>query len=220
MKLCERTISLLKSFSNINQSILIRKGDKLTTASTLKTIVAEAKIDESFDKDVAIYELSRFLGVVSLFEDPDYDFQDTHVVVTSGQQQVRYIYADPDSIVAGPEDGVNIGDPDIEFFLDVSDLTNVMKASSVMGLPEIAVVGEDGKIFVRAFNSQDPAADNFSVEVGKTEDTFKMIFKPDNLKLISRNYDVRITSRGIAEFDGTDVKYWIATEASSEYKKG
>ena len=217
MKLSERTLTLLKSFSTINPSILIRKGEVISTVSPQKSIFAKAKVDEEYPVTFAIYELPRFLGVVSLFEDPDLDFQEHYVTISSGKQTVRYRYADPQSIISAPDKDIEV-EPEVEFFLDVSDLNNVMKACSVMQLSDIAIVGVDGEIHVRALNNDDPSADSFSVSVGKTDKTFKMIFKPENLKLISRNYDVRITPKGIVEFDGTDVMYWIATEATSTFE--
>ena len=60
MKLSDKTLSLLKNFSNINQSILFKKGSSLRTISVMKNILAEATITEEIPKDFGIYDLSQF----------------------------------------------------------------------------------------------------------------------------------------------------------------
>ena len=76
MKLSEKTISILKNYSTINQNLMITSGNTLSTMSAMKNIVAKAGVDETFDKDVAIYDLNEFLACMSLFIDPELDFQD------------------------------------------------------------------------------------------------------------------------------------------------
>ena len=51
MKLSDKTISFLKNFSSINQSILFKEGTKLRTISVMKNILAEATIPEDIPKD-------------------------------------------------------------------------------------------------------------------------------------------------------------------------
>ena len=41
MKLSNNTTNILKNFSQINQSILIKQGNKLKTISVMKNILAE-----------------------------------------------------------------------------------------------------------------------------------------------------------------------------------
>ena len=65
MKLSDKTLSLLKNFSNINQSILFKKGSSLRTISVMKNILAEANIEEEIPKDFAIYDLVQFLNNLS-----------------------------------------------------------------------------------------------------------------------------------------------------------
>ena len=54
MQLSEKTISLLKNFSGINQSILFKEGNKLRTISVMKNILAEVQVDEEFERDFGI----------------------------------------------------------------------------------------------------------------------------------------------------------------------
>ena len=58
MRLSTETVALLKNFSSINQSILIRAGKQLRTMSVMKNILVESDITEEFSRDVAIYDLN------------------------------------------------------------------------------------------------------------------------------------------------------------------
>ena len=65
MKLSDKTLSVLKNFSTINQSILFKQGSKLRTISVMKNILAEATITEELPKDFGIYDLNQFLNGLS-----------------------------------------------------------------------------------------------------------------------------------------------------------
>ena len=66
MKLSNKTLEVLKNFSNINQNILIEEGNVVRTISTMKNILGSATITESFPIEFGIYDLNEFLGVMSL----------------------------------------------------------------------------------------------------------------------------------------------------------
>ena len=71
MKLSDKTLSFLKNFSTINQSILFKEGSKLRTISVMKNILAEATVTEEFTKDFGIYDLNQFLNGLSLHQQPE-----------------------------------------------------------------------------------------------------------------------------------------------------
>ena len=67
MKLSDKTLSILKNFKEINQSILFKQGNKLRTISVMKNILAEATVTEEFPKDFGIYDLTQFLNGLTLY---------------------------------------------------------------------------------------------------------------------------------------------------------
>ena len=104
MKLSDKTISVLKNFSSINQSILFKEGSKLRTISVMKNILAEATVTEEFMKDFGIYDLNQFLNGLSLHSSPELDFaNDGYVVIREGRSRSKYFFADPNVIVTPPE---------------------------------------------------------------------------------------------------------------------
>lgn len=213
MKLSERTIQILKNFSTINQSILVRPGNVLKTVTSLKTVFAKATVDETFEKEFAIYDLPRFLGTVTLFNDPEFTFNDGYVTISSGKQRVNYTYADASMFTVPPSKDINFPETEVEFTITSDQLSTISKAGSVLQMPEIAVVGEDGTISIRAVDSKNPTADVFSLDVGECDKDFRVIFRPENLKLIPSQYNVALTTVGISRFETDNLTYWIATES-------
>ncbi|NDG30644.1 DNA polymerase [bacterium] len=218
MKLSSRTLQILKNFSTINPSLLFKTGSVLTTMSPMKTVMARATVRESFPQTYAIFDLSRFIGVLSMFGDPDVEMSDSFLVISEGNRVVNYTYADPEMIVTPPDKPIKFpDDAEIQFALPSDVLGSVLKAINILQMTEFSVNGTDGKIYVGAVDTKNPTGDTYKIEVGETNHLFSMIFKAENIKLISGDYDVKITSRGLGYFKGDDVEYWIPTESSSNF---
>jgi len=214
MKLSDKTIQILKNFATINQSILVRPGNVLKTITPLKTILAQATVTETFTQEFAIYELPRFLGTISLFSDPEFTFQEKFVTISSGKQRVNYTYADASMIMTPPSKDINFPDTEVEFTITAEQLSTISKAGAVLQMPEIAVVGNDGLISIRAIDSKNSSADVFSLDVGECDKDFKVIFRPENLKLITSDYKVSLTTAGICRFESENLTYWVTTESN------
>jgi hypothetical protein len=218
MKLTSRTLQVLKNFSTINPSLLFKAGSVITTMSPTKTIMARAVVKETFPTTYAIFDLSRFIGVLSMFNDPDIIMQDNYLVISENNKTVNYTYADPKMIVTPPDKQIKFPeDAEINFVLPADMLQSVLKAINILQMSELMVGSTDGKVFVGAIDTKNPTGDTYKIEVGTTEHSFNMIFKAENIKLIAGDYDVKITSRGLGHFKGDDVEYWIPTESSSNF---
>ena len=86
MKLSSNTTSVLKNFATINQNLVIKEGNSITTMSAMKNIVAKAEVEETFPQEIAIYDLNEFLGALSLFSSPILDFNDSYVMISEETQ--------------------------------------------------------------------------------------------------------------------------------------
>ena len=218
MKLSENTINILKNYAVINPSLLVKPGNVLSTVSPVKSIFAKATVEENFPSQFAIYELSKFLGVISLFNEPELDFGEKQMTIISGSKSLNYTYADPSMIVTPPEKDINFPEPDIEFNITQEELQKVVRATGVLQLPDIAVIGDGSTLKMSSTNSKNPTTDVFNIKVGETAKTFNMIFKAENIiKLLSANYNVKISSRGLALFTADTIRYYVATEANSSF---
>lgn len=219
MKLDPRALQILKSFSAINPSIHVKEGKVLSTISPTKTVLARATLtDTEFDSEFAVYDLTRFLGVLSLFDTPELDI-DGKTINISGKNgdSISYVCADPSNIVTPPDKELKLPSQDVKFTLKEADFTRVIKALSVLGLPEIAVVGDGSKVYLQAADSKNPTGDVYKTPVGETDKTFRVIFKSENLKILPGEYEVTISNKGLSLFVGPDVQYFIAVEGSSKF---
>ena len=223
MKLSKHTLNMLKNFSDINMSIEIKEGNILRTVSVQKNILAQAELEDSFPQDFAIYELNRFLGAVSLFDDPEFQFNGKSANIGTTKHSVDYVYCDPSMIVTPPENNITFPEPEVKFTLSQDALSQVMKASNVLGTPEIAIEGgphPNDVIRLKALDVNNDSTDTFKVVLDeKSGNTFRFVFKTENMKMIPGNYDVEISSKGISHFSlqGAKLQYWIATESTSSF---
>ena len=214
---------MLKNFSDINMSIEIKEGNILRTVSVQKNILAQAELEDSFPQDFAIYELNRFLGAVSLFDDPEFRFNGKSANIGTTKHSVDYVYCDPSMIVTPPENNITFPEPEVKFTLSQDALSQIMKASNVLGTPEIAIEGgphPNDVIRIKALDVNNDSTDTFKIVLDERSDNkFMFVFKTENMKMIPGNYDVEISSKGISHFtmQGQKLEYWIATEASSTF---
>jgi len=127
MNLTSDTVAILKNFSDINQNILVKPGNKIQTISTLKNILAEAEITEKFDQEFAIYDLPEFLRAVDLFDKSDLNFnggQNLVIKDNNSKQSIKYFFADK-SVVVAPTKSINMPDKFITFTLSKDNLLNL-----------------------------------------------------------------------------------------------
>lgn len=217
MKISTSTVNVLKNFAKINPSIVVQEGNTLKTMSPSKTIMAKATVDTNFGNRFAIYNLDRFISTMSLFNDPELKFGEKFVEISDNNKKSNYTYADESTITKAPEKDINLPSVDVTFTLTHDSLKDVEKAAGVLGLPEIMVVGDGSKVCLQAADSKNPSGDIYSIPIGETTKTFKAIFKSENIKIIPGDYEVSISSRGISNFSGKEVTYWIAVEQNSSF---
>tara|TARA_B100001094_G_scaffold109432_1_gene105402 strand:+ start:2461 stop:3138 length:678 start_codon:yes stop_codon:yes gene_type:complete len=221
MKLSEKTINLLENFSSINQSILVKRGSKLRTISVMKNILAEADVDENFERDFGIYDLPQFLNGVNLMKDPDLDLKnETYMIIREGKStKVKFAFADPDVIITPPEKPITLPSSDVQFQLDSAQLGKLLKASSVYQLPDLAAVGNGEEIKMVVSDRKNDNSNEFSLVVGATDSVFEFNFKIENIKLIPGSYDVQISKRLLSKFTNSqyNLDYFIALEPDSVY---
>jgi hypothetical protein len=220
MKLSQETIAILKNFSAINQSIIFKPGNVLKTISPQKTVMASATVPDEFPLEAGIYNLPRFLATLSMYGEAELTFEDKRVLFKQDKSSTHVTYTDSSMIIAPPAKQIDLPGVDVSVQVTAEDLQNVLKATGVLGLPEVAFVGADGVCYLKAIDSANPNSDSHSIEVGETADTFSLIIKTDNLQIMPGDYTVELSSKGISKFSGKHATYFIAIESKSTYKKG
>ena len=221
MKLSNETVSVLKNFSTINQNLVIKGGNKIATMSAMKNIVANAEVIEDFPQEFAIYDLNEFLASLSLFSKPELDFNDDFVVIKedgSNSKSLQYWFSDP-SVVTTPKTEISMPSVDAEFTLTKDTFNQVLRAASVLGAPDMVLdIGTDSIMDLRVSDRKNDTSNSFSIEVGAESPARgkKFYFKVENLKLLSGDYEVKVSSKGISNFKNLnkDIEYFIALEAA------
>ncbi len=222
MKISDNTKEILKNFSEINPNLMITPGKTIKTISTMKNILATAGVEEDFPQDIAIYDLSEFLGMMSLFSKPTFTFDEKFMTINEEgtSTKSKYFFADA-SILTTPQKDVKMPDTEVEFTLTEADLIKVKKAAAMLQLPDISVKSNDGDIMMSAIDKKNETANTYGVKVGvcDTNKSFDFHFKTEHLKMLPGDYNVYISSKLISNFrhKSKTLQYWVALENTSKY---
>ena len=219
MKLSKETQAILKNFASINPNVMLKPGNKLSTVSVQKNIMADSGIVESFDTTFGIYDISEFLGAVSLFSDPDLTFNDKYVTISEGNNSIKYFSA-AENVLTVPTKEIKFPDADIEFELTDSMLDMINRTASVLKAQDLALIGDGSKIIIRVGDKKVDSSNVYEVEVGSTSTTFKVYLKIGLLKLVHGDYTVSISHKKISRFKHKtkDTVYFLAVESDSSFE--
>ena len=218
MKLSKETVNLIKNFAGINSNLLLKQGNKLATISGQKNVMADATVTETFP-DFAIYDLNEFLGAMSLFEDPELDFQDKYVSIKQGSMNIKFFAADASNLTA-PQKAITFPEAEINFRMTSSMLDMIKKTSSVLRAADVSIVGDGSKVVAVVGDKKNASGNSFSEPVGDTDKNFKVNLKVENLKMLPGDYEVSISSKKISRFKSpsSDLVYYVAVEADSTFE--
>ncbi len=223
MELTENTLSILKNFSGINQNILFKQGTVLKTISEARNVLASANVVEEFPKDFGIYDLNEFIGVLGLVDTPNLKFEDDNMIVSdsTGRTKIKYFYSSEDTLTT-PSKDITMPAPDVKFKLSVDVLNKLKRAASTLGHNEVSITGSDGILNLSVIDTSNKTSNTFSIDVDgefNKDINFNFILNINNLKIVSDDYDVEISSKLISQFTNSDatVRYWIALEKSSTF---
>ena len=202
MNLSSDTVSLLKNFSDINQNILVKPGNKVQTISTMKNILAEAEISEKFESEFAIYDIPEFLRSVELFDKPELKFNgvsNVQIADSNSKQSIKYFFADK-SVIVSPSKSINMPDKHVTFTLKKDDFTKILKGATTLNLPDIAVIGNGTNVKMVATDKKNKSSNEYSIEVGESDKKFTAYYRTENFKQIVDDYDVAISKAKISNF--------------------
>ena len=220
MKLSDNTLTILKNFAGINNSILVKEGNSLRTISVAKNILAEADIKEEFPRDFGIYDLNQFLNGLGLHQDPDLNFgEESYLTIREGKRRVKYFYADPNVIISPPDKNIELPSEDVHFQLESTSLEKLLKAAAVYQLPDLCVVGEYGVVKIVVRDKKNDTSNSYAVDVGETDKVFTFNFKVENIKIIPGAYDVVVSQKLLSRFTNSkfNLTYYIALEPDSTF---
>lgn len=219
MQLSKDTLNKLKNFAEINSNLLIKPGNSITTLSAGKNVMAIASIPEDFgvvDSGFGIYDLNEFLGIVSLFENPDLSFSQKYVTISEGKSAIKYFAADQ-SVLTVPTKNLEMPPADIEFDISSVVLQSIRKVAAVLRTTDVSIVGDGTEIKFQAGDKKNATANAYSSVIGETDKEFSVNLKVDNLKLLPGDYNVKVSSKKICKFSNESLTYFVAAESNSVF---
>jgi len=219
MKLSKETLNVIKNYAGINSNLLIKEGSNLSTISVAKTIMSTVSVPEVFPNEFGIYDVNEFLGALSLFDDPELEFDSKYVTIKEGKNAIKYFGAAVNNMVVPTKDIV-FPEAEISLSLEASTLTMIMKTAPILKSEDVSFVGNGSTITVNVADKKNLSANNFSHEIGSTNLDFKVNLKIDNLRMLPGDYDVSISSKKISRFTAknSDLVYYVAVEADSAFQ--
>jgi len=219
MKLSKKTLLILDNFSKINNSMIFQKGKEQRVNTNNKTIFGDVEFDEEFPVEFGIWDLKQLLSVISLFTDPEIDFEKEKLVIKEGKRKVNYLYSDI-GLIKFFKNKVTLPNVDIQFNLSKDTLTQLHKVAKVFNGEYIAVVGDKEKIYLQTINPKNDQQSSGSFEVGETDKEFRMVISMDRLIWVDGEYVVKISKEGIAKATCQDtvLSYIFTCDSKSEFK--
>ena len=214
MKLDARTVQILKNFASINGQMLFRPGNVISTIAASKSVFARANVSESIEREFGIYDLSRFLGTISVFNNPELALEDRYMTIKEGKRKINYTFTEPALLLAPPDKTIDMGDLIAEFQLSAEALQELMRASSILGLEYIVIQGDGTNISIELADVKNSTSDTYKVDLDPTDKEFRMVFKTEYFKFLSAVYTVQCsTEKGVVRFESDDIEYFVAQEA-------
>lgn len=216
MNLSKSALEVLKNFSSINQGLLFKKGNVIRTMSVRRNVFGRAVVPDAIPRDFAVYDLPEFLSTISLLDNPEFAFDDKSMTIKDAKDnKIKYFYSSPSVIVAPPDKEMKLPATDISFKMTASQLEQIQKASAVMRLKELDI----SKSGVRIFNSENPG-NEFMTDIGVVaEEDAKAVLHVEELKFIPGDYQVEITTQGIARFLNTscgfELEYFVTLASTN-----
>tara|TARA_R100000008_G_scaffold85899_1_gene77074 strand:- start:5797 stop:6504 length:708 start_codon:yes stop_codon:yes gene_type:complete len=224
MKLSKDTFKILKNFSSLNSNLLVKKGNTINTITPAKNVVAVANVKEDFPVEFGIWDMNKFLGTISLFDDPEFSFGEKSVTVMGKNGgKVSYYYSEP-SLLTTLTKEIKMPEVAIDFELSQNDFDDALKAASVLQLPDMCVRSnnEEGTIELVVLDKKSSTTNNYTITLGENSDggTFQFYYKIENLKLLHGDYSVSLCKSVVSRFvhKEHDLVYYVALEMDSKYE--
>lgn len=142
-------MSVLQNSAKIRPSINFgQNATDIRTKDGNGALSAVFKIDTAFPRDFCIYDLNQFNSVLSLFNEPEIEFLDTHMIIhgNEGKSRINYAYTNEILITAGqPEKLANYNTEIVlqnkicSFTLTNATFKELTTAASLFGIDDLII---------------------------------------------------------------------------------
>jgi hypothetical protein len=222
----KQTIDVLKNMSQVHNSLIVREPNCIMTTNFEHNVIVvyDTGTDETFDKEFGLFDLREFLGVVSLFnpEDTEFDFKDKFVTVKDKHHRVEYAYTQMNLIKIGQ----NLKESarykgfdrfDSTFSLSHSDISRITKSATVMfgGYIDdttVQIKTGNGKGLAEVAAPEGGSRNNFRLRLADVEGSGKAEIPVTNLMVCRGDYEVSIANDRLIKLAHKDIPlFYILT---------
>jgi len=215
--LSEQTLQVLKNYSTINSSILIRGGNQLKTISVGENALAEFTCEETFPQTFGIYDLNQFLSGLSLFQNPVLEFaNESYVTIRSRGRSAKYFFSDPEiTLKSAPEKNIKFPGADIDFNISWDEIESLRKAATIYNLTDLVFKSENDQISLYLRDSENETSNDYCQTIaGETTGDHELVLKIEHIRLQPGDYHVKVSKHLVSEWRHTrlDLVYYIALE--------
>lgn len=216
------TVKILKNFAGISNSILLTEGKVQKSLQASKSLFAIAEFPEAWPQETGIFNLSGFLGALTLLKNPHLEFTDDSFVITDANSRIRYRYSDPSTILVPPAKTLQTDNPQIQFDLSQDALSQLNKTCALLELNTITMSVEGGDVVIRAADEKNPASHAYEYTVpaenvtGDLKKRLSIAFKQEHLALLLEGgYRVSLgwTKYGFFKHATDPVSYFVVAQA-------
>lgn len=225
VKISAETLSVLKKLQRINQTLkIVKDTNELRSLNQTKTIAAYIEIQESLPRDFCVYDLSEFITVLGIIENPILDFSnDKFVLIKSenGSQKLKYVDGQENLIDSYTDRKFSLPSEDVQLTVTGAQLKSVHSAASALKLEYVGFKGNGEKVLLSAFsrnNGDGNDTNGFSIEIGETTETFDLFYKTENLGILDGDSTFTISKKKISEIVNGKAKYFVALDANSTFQ--
>jgi len=221
MKLSQDIINILKNFSVINNSIVIDELDHIRTISESGNIIGVYKpVDFEFPMEFAIWDLSEFLSIVSLFklDEIEFNFKKKYIEIVHNTNKIKYVYTDKSKIKKFDELKATEVYRDFDkftcnFHLSEEDIKKIRKASTIMQLDTLSIdIGEENSLTLICDDEYNKNTFNMGIEDFQGVGDIKV--NVEYLEMIPNDYDISIFPKKCMKFNNTDSELFYMITAN------
>lgn len=182
--------------ASICPSIVIKKGNVLTTSNGSGVLYAQAVIEETFDHDMDIFSLPTLLSMISAIPDADITVMDRQVIVSGNRQKFAYAFTTPGILPYYPPRPESFKwDTLFSTRLSKAEYKSLVNAVSNLKISEFNLVSDGkGDVLIRVHNKKSENH-SFEIMIGKSDKKFSAWFDHSHFQIIDDDYELSLNSR-------------------------
>jgi hypothetical protein len=209
MQFSDFTKKILHNYTKINDGIVMKSGEsRLRIKNQSNTIYSECDIDETFPKDVCIYNLHTFLTLLKTLDNPDIEFEQNKMSIKKGNSRTNLTYGNPLTILQ-PTNEPSYDGYDVSFVVSQKNLEEVIRVSNLLNLPDLKIITKNNSITLVVFDRNNPSSNTFEIDTEQEGNGKEYIITIDMLIMIPTSYNVKLWDSKISfeSFEIPTLKY-------------